>query len=116
MYCPWPAYRNQSHLGMVQKIFLPVMNHVDCPRLSVLNVKDKPVIIMIMSSLHLEVVGERESGCAQGRHTRARTCFFLFLVPTTSKGLLRRLDHEGLKHFLLNLSFVVNYFYYHFIV
>lgn len=48
MHCPWPAYRNHSHLGMVQKIFLSFMNHTDCPCISELNIKDKPVIIMIM--------------------------------------------------------------------
>ena len=41
----------------------------------------------------MEVAGERENGCARGRH--ACTCLLLarpiFLVPTNCKRLLRRL-------------------------
>ena len=52
-----------------------------------------------LRSRRLEVVGERENGRARGRHARGATsplaCLLLarpfFLVPTTSKRLLRRL-------------------------
>ena len=52
-----------------------------------------------LRSRRLEVVGERENERARGRHTRGATsplaCLLLarpfFLVPTTSKRLLRRL-------------------------
>ena len=48
-----------------------------------------------LRSRRLEVMGERENGRAQGRHARGLACLLLarpfFLVPTTSKRLLRRL-------------------------
>ena len=55
-----------------------------------------------LRSRRLEVAGERENGRARGRHARAEeassplACLLLarpfFLVPTTSKRLLRRLS------------------------
>ena len=42
-------------------------------------------------SRRLEVVGERENGRARGRHARLLLARPFFLVPTTSKRLLRRL-------------------------
>ena len=56
-----------------------------------------------LRSRRLEVVGERENGRARGRHAKGEApsplaCLLLarpfFLVPTTSKRLLRRLIHS----------------------
>ena len=52
-----------------------------------------------MRSRRLEVVGERENGRARGRHAPSPlACLLLaralFLVPTTSKRLLRRLGNS----------------------
>ena len=58
------------------------------------------VLARPMTSLHsrrLEVVGERESGRAQGRHACLLLARTLFLVPTTSKRLLRRLPKISIK-------------------
>ena len=52
-----------------------------------------------MRNRRLEVVGERENGRARGRHASSPlTCLLLartfFLVPSTSKRLLRRLGNS----------------------
>ena len=50
--------------------------------------------ISSLRSRRLEVVGERENGRARGRHARGEVSPSrapVFLVPTTSKRLLRRL-------------------------
>ena len=58
------------------------------------------VLARPMTSLHsrrLEVVGERESGRARGRHAYLLLARTFFLVPTTSKRLLRRLPKISIK-------------------
>ena len=45
-----------------------------------------------LRSRRLEVVGERENGRARGRHACLLLARPFFLVPTTSKRLLRRLN------------------------
>ena len=45
-----------------------------------------------LRSRRLEVVGERENGRARGRHACLLLARPFFLVPTTSKRLLRRLQ------------------------
>ena len=55
---------------------------------------------MLQSSLRsrrLEVVGERENGRARGRHACLVLSRAFFLVPTTSKRLLRRLASVELQ-------------------
>ena len=47
--------------------------------------------ISSLRSRRLEVVGERENGRARGRHACLLLARPFFLVPTTSKRLLRRL-------------------------
>ena len=49
-------------------------------------------VIFSLRSRRLEAVGERENGRARGRHVCLLARLF-FLVPTTSKRLLRRLGH-----------------------
>ena len=51
-------------------------------------------------SRRLEVVGERENGRARGRHARLLLARPFFLVPTTSKRLLRRLTLVCMRIFL----------------
>ena len=51
-------------------------------------------------SRRLEVVGERENGRARGRHARLLLARPFFLVPTTSKRLLRRLTLACMRIFL----------------
>ena len=53
-------------------------------------------LVFSLRSRRLEVAGETENGRARGRHARGEgACLLLarpfFLVPTTSKRLLRRL-------------------------
>ena len=50
-------------------------------------------IIFSLRSRRLEVVGERENGRARGRHACLLLARSFFLVPTTSKRLLRRLHY-----------------------
>ena len=61
--------------------------------------------MLSLRSRRLEVLGERENGHARGRHARGEgapsplACLLLgarfFLVPTTSKRLLRRLQNTS---------------------
>ena len=67
-----------------------------------LNFHSDWIIWSSLCSRRLEVVGERENGCAWGRHARL-ACLLLahpfFLVPTTcSKRLLRRLHLKVFSH------------------
>ena len=61
-------------------------------------------LIISLRSRRLEVVGERENGRARGRHACLLARPF-FLVPTTSKRLLRRLANNDITT-ILGLSSV----------
>ena len=52
-----------------------------------------------LRSRRLEVAGERENGRARGRHACLLLARPFFLVPTTSKRLLRRLKERYGNHF-----------------
>ena len=62
-------------------------------------------LIISLRSRRLEVVGERENGRARGRHACLLLARPFFLVPTTSKRLLRRLANNDITT-ILGLSSV----------
>ena len=62
-------------------------------------------LITSLRGRHLEVVAERENGRARGRHACLLLARPFFLVPTTSKRLLRRLANNNITT-ILGLSSV----------
>ena len=62
-------------------------------------------LIISLRSRRLEVVGERENGRARGRQACLLLARPFFLVPTTSKCLLRRLANNDITT-ILGLSSV----------
>ena len=81
---------SKSTLGKT-KLTFPSGSDIECIMLSTFG-----VLINLIDSLRsrrLEVAGERENGRARGRHACLLLARPFFLVPTTSKRLLRRLPY-----------------------